>query len=581
MSRIFSKLSLLTSSLIGLSLLATPGAALEVEDSFEQLKEGSSHSSQLQDWVAQATPEYADPDAALGILKNRPKLQVPGNGLINEAPNTMSQVTSVSELRDVEPTEWAYEALRSLVERYGCIVGYPDRTFRGDRSLTRWEFAAGLNACMNVMERLIQENVAVLREDIEKLKQLAEQFQAELAVLGTRVDNLESRVAFLEDHQFSTTTKLTGEVVIALTGIAGGSRNQGTEDIPRVPTLGHRTRVELNTSFTGEDTLYTRLATGTIADLTETAGTFEAATGFAQPDGSDVAVEVLFYEFPIGDYVTVFAEAAGGAFDDFTSTFNIFDGDGATGAISAFGTRNPIYYQGEGTGLGLTGSIGSFEWSAGYLAPDGPDPTEGNGLFNGAYGSIAQVAYVPSENFGLAFTFAHGFNTLDTGTGSTLSNFQFFSEDTFGEAVSTSHNSYGLTFSWQIFDQFVLGGWGGYTSARTLDAVENDDLGTLSRGSLDIWQWAVTLGFPDAFSEGDLAGIVVGMQPWVSSSSPLLPNGQRINDGDSSLHLEGFYQYAISDNISITPGIIVITAPDSSDDNDTLVIGTIRTTFTF
>ena len=38
-----------------------------------------------------------------------------------------AQVTSVSQLRDVSPTDWAYEALRSLVERYGCIVGYPDK----------------------------------------------------------------------------------------------------------------------------------------------------------------------------------------------------------------------------------------------------------------------------------------------------------------------------------------------------------------------------------------------------------------------------------------------------------------------
>ena len=60
--------------------------------------------------------------------------------------NTVSQITSVSELRDVTPDAWAYEALKSLVERYGCIVGYPDRTFRGDRALSRWEFAAGLNA---------------------------------------------------------------------------------------------------------------------------------------------------------------------------------------------------------------------------------------------------------------------------------------------------------------------------------------------------------------------------------------------------------------------------------------------------
>lgn len=133
--------------------------------------------------------------------------------------SAIDQVTSVSELRDVQPTAWAYEALKSLVERYGCIVGYPDRTFRGDRALSRWEFAAGLNACMNVMERLIQENVAVLREDIDKLKRLMQEFEAELAALGARVDNLEARTSFLEDHQFSTTTKLTGEVIFAPTAI--------------------------------------------------------------------------------------------------------------------------------------------------------------------------------------------------------------------------------------------------------------------------------------------------------------------------------------------------------------------------
>ena len=63
------------------------------------------------------------------------------------------QVPSVSSLKDVSPNDWAYEALRSLVQRYGCLVGYPNQTFRGDRSLTRSEFAAGLNACQNTLER--------------------------------------------------------------------------------------------------------------------------------------------------------------------------------------------------------------------------------------------------------------------------------------------------------------------------------------------------------------------------------------------------------------------------------------------
>jgi uncharacterized protein involved in exopolysaccharide biosynthesis len=39
----------------------------------------------------------------------------------------MEQVTSVTQLSDVRPTDWAFQALQSLVERYGCIAGYPDR----------------------------------------------------------------------------------------------------------------------------------------------------------------------------------------------------------------------------------------------------------------------------------------------------------------------------------------------------------------------------------------------------------------------------------------------------------------------
>ena len=127
----------------------------------------------------------------------------------------INQINSIDQLRDVSPQSWSYEALKNLVENYGCIVGYPDRTFRGNRALTRWEFAAGLNACLNTIERLLQENVAVLREDLDKLKQLSQQFEQELASMGARVDNLESRTAYLEDHQFSTTTKLSGDVILA------------------------------------------------------------------------------------------------------------------------------------------------------------------------------------------------------------------------------------------------------------------------------------------------------------------------------------------------------------------------------
>ncbi len=495
----------------------------------------------------------------------------------NQKKSSMTQVTSVSQLRDVSPTDWAYEALRSLVERYGCIVGYPDRTFRGNRALSRYEFAAGLNACMQQMERLLAQTMAVLQEDLEKLKRLAQEFETELAYLGARVDNLEARVAFLEDNQFSTTTKLTGEAVIAVSGIASGERDSGTRSIEQVPVLGYRSRLELNTSFTGEDLLYTRLATGNFEEFEEVAGTSQANLAFAQPDDNTVAVEVLNYNVPIFDEIYLWAEAAGGAFDDFTNTLNILDGDGGSGALSVFGTRNVVYYQGEGSGLAFQGINGDFEWSLGYLASLANSPEQGEGLFNGPYAVLGQLGYNPTDNFSIAFTYNNGYNTLSAGTNSR--SFDSFL-DIEGDLVDTLHNTYSLTMSWQIIDKFVFGAWGGYIDSSTLNSFDLEDVGTVSRGSQESWYWAVSLGFPDVFSEGSMAGIIVGMPPWTTRNTAV-PVGSRRERDDESVHVEAFYEYAISDNLAITPGIIVVTNPSNDVNNAALVIGTIRTTFTF
>ena len=230
--------------------------------------------------------------------------------------NAIEQVTNVNQLRDVSPTDWAYEALRSLVDRYGCIVGYPDRTYRGTQALSRYEFAAGLNACLNQIERLIASSEAIAREDIDTLNRLTQEFQAELATISGRVDNLESRTAFLEDHQFSTTTKLAGEVIFGIGGVFAGSKNNDTEDIDRVTVFGNRTRLELETSFTGEDVLFTRLSTGNFPSFAEETGTFEGDLAFAEPADNDLGLEVLFYNFPLGENTQVIIGAAGLAADD-------------------------------------------------------------------------------------------------------------------------------------------------------------------------------------------------------------------------------------------------------------------------
>jgi hypothetical protein len=490
----------------------------------------------------------------------------------------MEQVTNVNQLRDVSPTDWAYEALRSLVERYGCIVGYPNQTYRGQQPLSRYEFAAGLNACLNQIERLIASSEAVTREDIETLQRLMQEFEAELATLGTRVDNLEGRVAFLEDHQFSTTTTLSGEVVFGLASILTGDNADGNE-ADRVPVFGDRARLSLNTSFTGEDLLLTFLQAGNFPFFSEVTGTFEGDLGFAAPGNNNLELLTLSYYFPIGDRTQIVIEGTGGFSYDFADTLNPLDSydDSGSGAISFFGNRNPIYNQVAGAGIGTKTQLGdNFEFSLGYLAAAANEPFAGSGLFNGPYAALGQIVFKPIESLKFGLTYVHAYNASDTFTGSNLANLRTLTETELGEAVPTSSNSYGVQASWQLSERFILSGWGGYMKNSVLSSLD----GTIERGTQDIWNWGVTLAFPDLAKAGSLGGIVVGMEPKVTNSTVVIP-GLDSEDQDTSLHLEAFYQYQVNDNLAITPGVVWITAPDFNNDNEDLVIGTIRTTFTF
>jgi hypothetical protein len=61
----------------------------------------------------------------------------------------MAQVTSVSQLSDVQPTNWAYQAISDLVSRYGCVAGFPNGTFKPGEPASRAEMAALVDACLN------------------------------------------------------------------------------------------------------------------------------------------------------------------------------------------------------------------------------------------------------------------------------------------------------------------------------------------------------------------------------------------------------------------------------------------------
>ena len=175
----------------------------------------------------------------------------------------------------MQPTDWASLALQSLVERYGCIAGYPDGTFRGNRALTRYEFAAGLNQCLDRVNELIATASAqgVTREDLAVLQRLQAEFSSELVTLRGRVDSLEAASAELEANQFSTSTKLVGELITYL----GDAFGEDAQEINNT-SFGYRARLDFNTSFTGEYRLRTRLQ-GTNLRLFDTGAVFGGSRG--------------------------------------------------------------------------------------------------------------------------------------------------------------------------------------------------------------------------------------------------------------------------------------------------------------
>lgn len=480
----------------------------------------------------------------------------------------MGQVTSVSQLRDVSPTDWAFEALRSLVERYGCIVGYPDRTFRGNRALSRYEFAAGLNACMQQMERLIASSESVLREDIDKLKRLMSEFETELAALGARVDNLEGRVAFLEDHQFSTTTKLKGEAIMALTAFT--PNDLGNDQV----TLSNRVRLTLDSSFSGKDTLRLRLAAGNVPRVTTLTGgnipSTQARLNFEQNTSNSVDLDRVYYTTPIGDNLRVWVGAVMPA-EDIYQTFSPYTQSSGTGSLSRALRFNPVMYRNVGeAGIAAKYKFGSaFDVTASYLAGDknsAANPIGGNGLFDGVYSAGLQFGWNPSKNLGLGLGYMFAYDNANN-IGGSLTPLGALPNALKGIRVET-HNV-GIQGNWRISEKFNLSGWGGFSDLN--------DPG--SNANADLWTFALNFSMLDLLKEGAVLNVGGGMLPYVDAVRTSA--GNIILGGDTSWIVEGNYKYPITDNISITPGVYAVFNPNQQSGNDTAVVGVIRTVFQF
>lgn len=547
-----------------------------------------------------------------------------------------SRVTSVSQLSDVKPTDWAFQALQSLVERYGVIAGYPDKTFRGNRAMTRYEFAAGLNVTLDRVNELIKAGLAdkVTQEDLATLQRLQEEFSTELATLRNRVDQLEARTAKLETQQFSTTTKMRGQSIFAInTGL--GSNNDANA------VFIHRSRLNLETSFTGKNLLLTQLqaGSGTSGDAASATQSENGAFKNRLIEIGEAQIQARFEQifFPLAELGVTLRDLGIGLADLATvdevrdqyagilATLNIEAGVlseellqnretliqaiGVGRNINRFLQRNSaLDYAEVDSSLKVNRLSYSFPVSRdlqvsvfpqGYLSDYVDFNQYANNyatnfstyglinnqllLANDAPGAGAAIAYTPNQG---NITFRAAYRAEQTSLFPTASSFStdtkggLFNAPNLGVIEVQVNPSRTSAMRFQ-YSRGIQGDRKYEVVGANLEVALGKQVGLFGRfgyafnfpGDLQAVSWSAGLAFSDLFKPGNMAGISVG-QPLILQSNPLgLFSATQTN-------YEVFYRFRVNDNISISPLIQIIANPGNLK-SDTIFTATVRSVFSF
>jgi hypothetical protein len=492
---------------------------------------------------------------------------------VTPVDDSFNTLTRVEQLSDVQPTDWAFQSLQSLVERYGMVAGYGDQTFRGNRTLTRYEFAAGLKAILSQMEQHIASgsNPSVSKADLETLQQLQASFSAELGILRGRGASLEARTAVLESQTFSPTTKLRGQAVMAVnTGGFSGDRiiaPRGTVITSEQPnaTFIYRASLDLDTSFNGKDLLKTRLVTGSDGANDNAGGLLEPNLGstldFSIPGRNGrISLGRLYYGFsPHRDLrVTLGTNLVAPDFVDKNRYANTSFLDFSTQAL----VNNFILFPraaGAGAAINWNPGAGAFSLRAVYVAGDASNtlpenqqliggggvndiqlfPAGGGGAEGGLFGDpnqgVIELEYSPSKAFAVRLQYSGG------------------------TVFGSRFNVFGVNAELALSDRIGLFGRYGY------GVYPNTTL-----GDIQPQYWMAGLSFRDVLIPKSIAGVAVG-QPFIESA---IGNATQTN-------IEAFYNIPVNDYIRITPVLQVIIDPGNQATNGTIFSGTVRTVFSF
>jgi len=457
------------------------------------------------------------------------------------------QVSSIKQLSDVQPTDWAYQALSNLVERYGCVAGYENGTYLGGRAMTRFEAAALLNACLDRVT-----------EATDELQRLANEFRNELTVIQGKVAKLEKQAGTLQAQQFSTTTKLRGEATFVLGGVDGARLANGTN--VGNAAFNYDVRLNFDTSFTGKDLLKTRLRSGNFSSQPFGSSSSLFKLDKAESTSNAVQLDRLYYSFPgLAKGVTLTAGAlvrnTEMAWVPTAYKSDILDFFSVAGAPG-------VYNKATGSGFGAQWvqptkkGKGGFVAGINYVAQNGSDSTKGEFNAAGALNTLAQVGY-RAPQYGIAFGYRNGTE------GTRIRTFNGVAGNSGTLAANQTSNGYALNAYWQPKTSGIIPsvsaayGWNYVDGPATPNAATNSQT------------WMAGVQWSDVFAKGNAAGFAIGAPGNAESLTK------------DAVMWEAFYRYKVSDNISVTPAVFYVSNNQALKNSSSNYGGVIQTTFRF
>ena len=462
------------------------------------------------------------------------------------------QATSITQFTDVKPGDWAYQALGNLVEKYGCVAGEGNLTFRGGQPMTRFEAAALLSACLDRVT-----------ETTDELQRLLNDFTKELTILKGRVASAEKKIGTLEAMQFSTTTKLKGEATFVLGGV-DGARLANSSNVGNT-AFNYDLRLSFDTSFTGKDLLKTRLRSGNFSSVPFGSSSSLFKLDKAETYANTMTLDRLYYRFPAlakGVYLTAGAQVRNTEMAWIPSAYksDILDFFQVAGAPG-------VYNKATGSGFGVEwvqpvkkGKPG-FVANLNYVAQNGNDSTKGQFEEDGSLNTLAQVGY-RAPQYGIAFGYRYGTE------GTRVRNFNALGGGSGALAANQTSNGYAINAYWQPKKSGIIPSVSGAYGWNTVSLSNNVQT---PRGATDSQTWMAGLQWSDVFLKGNAAGFAIGA-PGNAASLP---------DDQKAIMWEAFYRYKVSDAVSVTPAVFYVSNNQGLKQNSSNYGGVIQTTFRF